>query len=283
MNLKFKALKIIRPLNCLMASLAVFIGITLASNFFSMDLSFYNSIIALFVAFFITGAGNTINDYYDYKIDSYNAPNRPIPSGIIKRKEAFLLSITLFLVGISLSYFINWFCFSLALFNSLILFFYARNLKGVPLSGNVSVSYLVGSTFLFGALVVSEVKVTLVLFLLATLSTLGREIAKDLEDVEGDKEKVKTIATEYGEKISANIASFSTLLAVLLSPIPFILGYLGIIYLLIVLVADSLFIFGIKELLINKNQESAHYFQKISKYAMLISLVSFLVGSFGFT
>lgn len=264
-----------------MASLAVLIGIVLSSELFVHNFSLKTTFLALLVAFVVTGAGNTINDFFDYETDKLNAPTRPIPAGEIKKKNAFYLSISLFAIGVSLSLLINLACFLLALINSLVLYLYARNLKGVPLLGNFSVGYLVGSTFLFGALVVGEIKTTFVLFLLATFSTLGREIAKDIEDISGDMGEVKTIATEFGKNLSSYLAASFTLIAVFLSPTPFLLNYLGHYYLFSVLIADALFIVAIKILLANRSEDSAFKFQKTSKYAMLIALISFLVGSFG--
>lgn len=265
-----------------MASLAVFIGFILASNFLHTDFSIEKIFLGLASAFLVTGAGNTINDYFDYKIDKKNSPDRPIPSGEISRNKALFLSITLFLIGISASIFLNYLCFLLALFNSFLLFFYARNLKGIPLIGNFSVGYLVGSTFLFGALILEKIEVTMILFILATFSTIGREIAKDIEDIEGDKSLVKTVATEYGINTSSKLATVFSSFAVIISPLPYLLDYLGLSYLIIVLIADFLFVLAIKNLFTNQNIKSAHKFQKYSKYAMSVSLISFLIGSIGF-
>ena len=54
--------------------------------------------------------------------------------------------------------------------------------------GNAVVGYLTGSAFLFGAAAVGSVTV-LVLFALAALSTVAREIMKGVEDMEGDREE----------------------------------------------------------------------------------------------
>ena len=42
-------------------------------------------ILAMLAVFFAMSAGNVINDYFDYKIDLINKPQRPIPSGRMQK------------------------------------------------------------------------------------------------------------------------------------------------------------------------------------------------------
>ncbi len=275
-------MRIIRPINCLIACLAVFIGIFISSNYFKTNIGYFDVFLSFFSAFFITAAGNTINDYYDYEIDKLNAPKRPLPSGELSEETALFFSFIFFGAGIYSCFLINLHCFALGVFNSILLFYYAKKLKGVPLLGNLSVGYLVGSTFLFGGLVVGVTESIFILFLLSTLATVGTEIAKDIEDIEGDKKEVRTIATVYGKKNSSYLAAFFTTIAVLLSPLPFLLNYLGFFYIFCVSIGDLFFISALVNLLKNKDIKSASFFQKYSKIGMVISLFSFLVGDLGF-
>ncbi len=241
-----------------------------------------NVVMASFAAAFITGAGNIVNDIYDIKIDKINAPKRPLPSGEITKKEAIFLSFALFLSGLIISYYINLLCFILAFFNSLILIFYARNLKGTPLVGNISIGYLVGSTFLFGGFAVGVgegIEAVSFLFLLAAFSTMGREVSKDIEDLLGDRDKVSTVATKYGIDISVNFSLIFTLIAVVLSPIPYFIGLFGVGYLGLVIVADLIFLSSSYRLAKEKNISEASRFQKNSKLAMLIALLAFIFGT----
>src|SRR5690606_27375337 len=191
-------LELMRYENCLMAGFAAVIGTLIAFNILISDASgsyspenfplFYSGLVFL-VVFLVSGAGNTINDYFDVRIDSINRPERPIPSGRATLKEALYFSYTLFALGTLLAFWINLICGFIALFNSLLLIFYAKTLKGTPLLGNLSIGYLTGSTFLFGASVFGfeGLDVLFVLFLLAALGITAREIVKDIEDIEGDK------------------------------------------------------------------------------------------------
>ncbi|OUJ18201.1 4-hydroxybenzoate polyprenyltransferase family prenyltransferase UbiA [Methanonatronarchaeum thermophilum] len=261
-----------------MASIAVLIGGAVAGDL-SQPHYQINIALAMLSAFIITGAGNTINDYYDIDIDKVNAPTRPIPSGEIKQNTAHKLSIALFIVGVALSIFINVVCLVIATINSLLLYFYARNLKGTPLIGNLSVGILVGTTFLYGGAAVEGLAIATILFILATTATIGREIAKDIEDIKGDRGVADTVATKYGINNSANLAIAMTVIAVSMSPLPYTLEIFGIEYLATVMIANIIFITAAIQLLKEKTIKSASKFQKNSKTAMITALISFLIGS----
>jgi len=252
-----------------MTSLAVAIGFIVAGG---MEISL-GIVLAVVSVFLITGAGNTINDYYDRNADKKNAPKRPIPSKTISAKGALYLAIALFILGIILSYFINIECLALASFNSVVLFLYGRNLKSTVFMGNFAVSYLTGSTFVYGALVVNNPITTVFLALLAFLTNVGREIIGDVEDVKGDKKAgLRTFAIVHGEKKSWLYGRVYILAGILLSPVPYLMGLLGIYYLIPVLVADAIFLASIVT-------NNARLNQKLTKIAIFVGLIAFLVGA----
>ncbi|WGI17815.1 UbiA family prenyltransferase [Methanonatronarchaeum sp. AMET-Sl] len=261
-----------------MAVIAVLIGGAVAGDLTQL-VNQFNIALAMVAAFLITGAGNTINDYYDLEIDMVNAPERPIPSGEIGQSTAKTLSIFLFILGITLSIFINVICFFIAIINSLLLFFYARNLKRTPLIGNLAVGVLVGSTFLFGGAAVEGLAIAIILFILAATATVGREVGKDIEDIKGDLGVAETVATKYGIEHSSYIAVASTVVAVSMSPLPYTLNIFGVEYLISVTIANLVFIYGAIQLYRKKTIESASMFQKNSKTAMILALISFIIGS----
>lgn len=261
--------QLMRLENCAMAGLAVAIGYLVAGG---LELNL-GVALAFVSAFLITGAGNTINDYYDRESDKKNAPKRPIPSKAISARGAFYLAISLFGIGIVLSFFINYACLALASFNSVVLFFYGRNLKSSVFVGNVAVSYLTASTFVYGALVLDNPVVTVFLALLAFLANVGREIIGDVEDIAGDKKaKIVTFATKHGPKRSWAYGRVYIIAAVLLSPVPYLIGLLGMYYLIPVLIADAIFIASIVT-------SNARMNQRLTKYAIFVGLVAFLLGA----
>lgn len=245
----------------------------LQSSVFSPGSPISGLLHAIISAFLITGAGNAINDYYDRDADKKNAPKRPIPSKAISAKAAFYVAIVLFGIGIAMSAFINISCLALASINSVLLFFYGRNLKSTVFTGNVAVSYLTASTFVYGALVLSNPAATVFLALLAFLANVGREIIGDVEDITGDKKAgIMTFATKYGPNSSWLYGRAYIIAAVLLSPVPYLAGFLGLPYLALVAAADALFIWSVAT-------RDARMNQRLTKIAILVGLLAFLVGA----
>ena len=288
-------LQLIRPLNAVMAGFATFIGslIVAKGNALSIHIG-----LAMLVAFLVTGAGNAINDYFDVEADRINRPNRPIPSGRIKKSHAVFFSTLLFAIGIILASFINEMTFVIALVNSVILYLYSWDLKDRLLVGNIAVSYLVGSTFLFGGAAFGNIKLPLILMLLAGLANLAREIVKTLEDVEGDrlrilkklvgkaKEAVMRRMKEesvtrftYNEKAMVSLAALFLLLGILISPIPYLLGILGWPYFIFLIPTDLTFAFCIFLLALKPKKKTYHAVSKFIKLGMLFGLLSFVVGA----
>ena len=136
---------ITRPVNSLAAGLAAIVAYLIATGTIIPETLLLFAVVAL-----ITAAGNVINDYFDVEIDRVNRPDRPIPSGQVSLPAARAYAVTLFLAGILVCLFTNELCIAIAVFNSLLLIAYAAKLKRTPLLGNIAVSFLAGSMFLFG-------------------------------------------------------------------------------------------------------------------------------------
>ncbi len=273
-------MEILRPLNSSMAFLGVLVGALIGATIGSIGNSglwLYSIIPAGIVAGLYTGAGNALNDVYDSEVDKQNHPQRPIPSGRMSKKSAKGLAIGLFILGAALASMVNPVCLLIALFNGLMLVLYETHLKRQGLPGNITISYLAASLFLFGGAATIELGMdamarTLMLAMLAFLATLGREIVKDIEDLKGDFDRV-TLPRKIGVKRAGFIAACFFLMAVCLSPLPYILGLLPLPYLLVVLGSDSIFIYASIIILSDKRGSAT-----AAKFAMLLALIAFIVG-----
>ncbi len=270
--------------NCAMAAFATMVGVLIAYNILSSagsaaSISFYDASLVFFIVFFVTGAGNGLNDYFDIDIDTVNKPSRPIPSGRVPLKSALYFSLILFGAGIAMAFLVNVLCGIIAMLNSLVLILYAKSLKRTPFFGNASVGYLTGSTFLFGGAVfgMEGLKAVVVLFLLASLATIAREIVKDIEDVEGDKkEGARTLPIVMGSKKASYVAAAFGFIAMLASPVPYLQSILNERYLFVVAIADIFFLLAVYQILGKNNAARS---SKLFKFAMLFALVSFIVGA----
>ena len=235
-------LQIVRPVNALVAGIAVLLGVLVAGGI--MTPTIFLLVVAVFC---ITGAGNAINDYYDRDIDAINRPERPIPSGAVSVRGAAVYSMLLFVFGIACAACVHPFCFGIACFNSFLLVVYAARLKRVPLAGNVVVSYLAGSIFLFGgaATGLNGLLLNLPLAGIVFLPMTAREILKDAEDIEGDIEGgARTLPMIIGVRTSCQAAAVLAAGAVILSLLPIMPGW-GVWYLCMIALADGVILYAV--------------------------------------
>lgn len=227
---------ITRPLNAVTAGLAAVVAYLIATGTVIPE-----ALLLFVVVTLVTAAGNVINDYFDVEIDRVNRPDRPIPSGQVRLPAARAYAGTLFLAGILVCFFTNELCIAIAVFNSLLLIGYAAWLKRTPLLGNITVSYLAASMFLFGGALGGMPGLLHVMpFAVMTFfAMLARELVKDGEDVEGDKASgAVTIPIRYGMKATMVLALSCALLGVVASLVPFL--WWGFWYISGILLVDGI-------------------------------------------
>lgn len=267
-------LEILRPGNALMAVIAIFLMMIISGNFT------LSPFLAAFVVFAVTGAGNAINDYFDYKIDAVNKPERPIPSRRISRKNAGIYSLSLFAVGIIIAFFISILLGIIALLSSFLMIYYAHSLKRKIIVGNLSISFLTGLCFVFGGIAVDEILTSIFLGFYAFLMTMAREIVKDMEDREGDKQEgAKTLPIIYGMKTSSIIAAVFMVIASTSSPILYFIGIFNILYLPVLLIAITVFLIGARSILQDQSILNCAKVSKRIKIGIGIIFLAFAAGS----
>jgi geranylgeranylglycerol-phosphate geranylgeranyltransferase len=221
-----------------------------------------------------TGAGNAINDYFDREIDRINRPDRPIPRGAVSPRGTLAFSALLFGLAVVGTLLVPRPAQIIAVVNLLALVAYTKLFKGLPGVGNLVVGYLTGSTFLFGGAAVGELSGAVVLFLLAGVATVTREIVKDVEDVAGDREEgLRTLPIAVGERPALWVGVAIMAAAVLASAYPFLAGAFGVAYLLIVVPADAVML-GASVVAFRDPSLG----QRRLKHGMYLAAVAFVVG-----
>ncbi len=266
-------LKLIRPVNCLISSFSIpIVMITLFGlGFLEQDI-LYITVLGMSIVFFYTAAGNSLNDYMDRETDEINHPERPIPSGDITPEKTIVFSGILFAIGLILSFLLDpWLPQIIVILAVILMIMYEVKFKKQGLVGNLIISLLTGMVFLFGGSIYGELELPALLGLLAFFATGGREIIKDIQDLEGDLDR-KTFPMIVGPKKAEYTAVSFIVLGVIFSPIPFILGLFSIYYLIVVLLANGIFIYSL--LLLKSPAKS----QKFIKVAMVVALIAFLIG-----
>ncbi len=211
-------LRITRPVNAVVSGLAALLGSLIATGTVTPVALLLPCVVAL-----ITAAGNTVNDYFDQDIDLINRPDRPIPSGAVSPVAARSLAGALFASGIFISIFTGMLCFAIASFNAVLLVLYAARLKRTPLLGNIAVSYLSASIFIFGGAftgfdgIIQNIPLAGITF----LAMLAREVLKDAEDIEGDSSAgAVTLPLLIGVRRTVQVACICASGAVVVSLLP---------------------------------------------------------------
>jgi len=270
-------LRIMRPVNAVVAGFAAILGYFIASGTLVPGVLLIWATVVL-----VTAGGNTINDYFDAGIDRINRPDRPIPSGEVREREAWNLSFILFAGGILIVAFTNLLCIAIALFNSLLLFSYAARLKRSCFSGNLAVSYLSASIFLFGGAyfgwegLVRVLPIALITF----FAMVSRELLKDAEDVEGDLTAgADTVPVRYGVRVAVLISFVFAIGAVAGSIYPVL--WWGIWYLVGILLVDAIIIIAAVRPLPCRNPQCIRKSLATSllKTGMFVSLIVFFLAA----
>ncbi len=270
--MKVKAIDIFslfRPLNCFMAGIGATFALFLG-NVKSVELYFL-----VFSCVFLTCAGGMIiNDYFDREIDKANRKKRAYVIEAIGEKKTIALAFSLFFAGCLIAGFLGLLPFLLALLNSILLYVYSPKLKKIVFFKNLVIAYLTASVFLFGAIVSRSPVTGFALFILAFLSNVGREIVKDIVDMKGDKKAgIVTLPMLIGKFESSVIAAMFFVCAILLSPLPYILGIFSSAYLFALLPCIAVFFCASFFAPINPAKSS-----RFAKIAMNLGLVAFFFG-----
>jgi 4-hydroxybenzoate polyprenyltransferase len=189
-------------------------------------ISFVEFLGLIFVVTAVTAAGNTINDYFDQKVDKINKPDRVVVGRKVKRRVAIVLHQSLNVLALIVSGLV---CYSTQNFWPLIipvvaiflLWWYSPVLKKRVLLGNFTVALCTACVPLWAAVfeveglkrAYSDMLVLpneffnqmwlwiIALCFFAFILTLIREAIKDMEDMTGDKEgDYKTLPIVHGEQ-----------------------------------------------------------------------------------
>jgi geranylgeranylglycerol-phosphate geranylgeranyltransferase len=230
----------------------------------------------------VTAGGNVVNDYLDRTTDRTNHPDRPLVTGAVSPGAARSGAVALFVLGglamvpVALSAPLVAAIFAVAV---VALLGYEFRFKSEGFVGNLLVAFLTAAVFLYGAAAVANPLVVAPLATMAFGATLSREVIKDMEDAEGDRDR-RTLPRVRGLGVATGVARVAVALAIVLSPVPLFTllaptSAAGIMYLALVGAADALFVVSVVWL-----PKHLHREQTLSKGAMTVALLAFLAAAF---
>lgn len=233
----------------------------------------------------IAGAGNVINDILDVEIDLINKKNQVIIGRFISIQAAwklyFFLNILALVLAIALTS-IDLFCFFSGAI--VLLYFYSSLWKRQALIGNLIVAFLCAWVviefwwFSYDCLTIYWQGILLAYTIFAFLSTLLRELVKDLEDLEGDKQEgCQTLAIQKGTSFVKKVLFILLvfLFLVLIAEACFFYAYaayLAFAYLIIALIFPLFYLMKIVSA-----AKVASDFGRISRFIKLYMLLGLLL------
>jgi len=267
-----------RPVNSIMVGFAVIVGIAVSAP---DQLLSVLALLGFLTGFFISSYSMVVNDLYDLEVDRINSPERPLASGRIHLRTAAAFAVILLILGLISSILIGMDTFIIASIFAVIAWTYNYRGKKQILLGNMMVAASVAIPYIYGGATVGMMGDLLLWFLALTsfLAATGREIVKTIADVKGDAARqVKSIARVYGSRIAAYVGAFFFLGAVASTVIPILMGEVGIIFAVLILIPDILFIYASVIIVRDYSKLKALQIKKLALIGMIIGMVIFIIG-----
>lgn len=194
--------------------------------------------LLLFCTLLLAAGSYLINDLYDEETDRINKPGRTLVGEVFSAAAVWRVYLRLGVYGLLIAIYLSWKAGNGGLFLLYpaalgLLWAYARYFKCQVLTGNIVVALF--CALVAGILLVAEAPqisslaethtdsvnriyaVFIVYMVFAFLSTLYRELVKDIEDVEGDRRaSCQTLPVAWGTNAARSLSLFFGALLVLL-------------------------------------------------------------------
>ncbi|MCQ2070778.1 MAG: UbiA family prenyltransferase [archaeon] len=270
-----KYLQLFRVNNAVMGTIGMIVAVFMAVGT-DIGNHLINLVVSAVVVFCFICGGNALNDGIDAEIDKVAHPERPVPSGRMTAEHARKVGIVMLALAAIVSVFTFEIpCIVIVIVADILMVAYETRLKQRGFVGNVTIAVLTGMVFLLAGAVIGNVEANAIIALMACLVSIGREIAKDIEDMEGDEGR-HTLPMAIGVRNASILASVFFILGPVFSIIPLIQQTYGPLF-YVVVAADAIFLYC--AYIVFSDQHKA---QKMAKIAMLVALVSFILGVFHF-
>jgi 4-hydroxybenzoate polyprenyltransferase len=263
-----------------------------------LQMPLFDFVLLIAATIFITAGGYVINDYFDIKTDLINK-GKVIVGTKISRRRAMMLHNIFNLAGVSIGFYISWkagYIWLGALFFMVsgLLYFYSASYKRQFLVGNIIVALLTAMVPLLVALYewpalyryyfLNAIKVPDFNFifywiggfaLFAFLTTLTREIIKDIEDYEGDiaygRNTLPIIFGTFYAKMISIVLILITVLLLYLAWYFFVNDTITLIYVTLVIVLPLFYV--IFKVLQSQNKKQLHTASRTMKIIMLTGIL----------
>ena len=272
--------------------------------------TYLDFIILMLGQILVAAGGYIINDYFDMKADRINRPDDQIVGGEVSRGSATNYHLATSIAGCILGMLVSmrvgyWPIGFIFPFEVGLLWFYTSAYKGMFLVGNLVVAFLVATLPFLpslyeyrGLIAVDDPAIqagafdpTVIIYwsagmaAFAFLTTMMREIIKDIEDIEGDSEQgCRTMPIVIGVTASKIVVCIF-IVATIVGVIAAFYNYLGSelksgIYLGVAVVLPLLFL--LVKVWLSTTKAQFHLCSTIAKIIMLLGMLYLLIVWYNF-
>ncbi len=264
----------------------------------TLQFPWYDFVLLVFATVLIAAGGYVINDYFDIKTDLINK-GKVIVGTKIPRRKAMMWHNILNVVGILAGFYISWkagylMMGVLFLLVSGLLYFYSASYKRQFLIGNIVVAVLTATVpllvvlyewpALFRYYAINATSLPSINFifywvagfaLFAFMTTITREIIKDIEDFEGDvaygRKTVPVVIGVLSAKVVSICLIILTIAMLYLTWHFFINDKITLIYISAAIVLPLLL--SVYKVVTGSNREQIHKASNIMKFVMLMGIL----------
>ncbi|MBR4685645.1 MAG: geranylgeranylglycerol-phosphate geranylgeranyltransferase [Candidatus Methanomethylophilaceae archaeon] len=267
-----KYLRLFRLGNTLIGSFAILIAAFMAAGTGMIDY-WQNLVIGFAVVFTFIAGGNSLNDFIDVEIDKTAHPGRPVPSGELTPIQARNIGIVMLVLSAVLSLLtVDIPSIAIVIIAVILMASYELFLKQRGFIGNLTIAVMTGMVFLLAGALVGDYTSNIAVAGMATLVSVGREISKDIEDMESDIGR-KTLPMSIGVRNASIVASLFYLAGPILSWYPIYLDPANYLYYSVIL-ADIAFFYCAYKVF-----SDPHAAEKKAKIGMLFGLLAFILSA----
>ncbi|OPX60119.1 MAG: Digeranylgeranylglyceryl phosphate synthase [Methanomassiliicoccales archaeon PtaB.Bin134] len=239
------------------------------------------ALFGFLIGFLISGAEMVSNDLFDLEVDRVNHPDRPLPSGRVSVPEVAAFTAILSAAGLSIAASQGPLVLAFTVLIWILGLLYNWRLKRLGLPGNAIVALSVGMTFVLGGMMAGRPDSGLVwtFAIMASLFDLAEEVSGGVMDAEGDALiGSRSIARLYGRRAALSLVTLLFVSFMALGTVPFIVGWLGWYYLLLIIVADAAVAYLVVKLWRSSTPEEGRSVQRTLYLTMTLFIVAiFLV------
>ena len=204
-----------RPFTLIPPMIGIFSGALIGYGATRVPFPFLHVALAVLAAAVLNAASNALNQICDFKNDSINKPHRPLPSGRMTRRQAWIFTAICYGIAMGLVSVVNIQTFFIYLAAALATVAYSAppvRLKRRPFGSNFIIALIRGALLKVAgwaavATVLASIEPWYIGFIYFAF-LLGATTTKDFADIEGDRAaECITLPVKYGAAWSARAIS----------------------------------------------------------------------------